>query len=127
MRKLIFAKAKTKMQISFAVTAKLISTFVLAKKLVQFLFYLNSKFQASSLLLLMCSSVCVRPVQKPGRPISETLAHIARLMTHVFLQLTRTDSPIKPIISLDLGYLYFFSAMFAWTWGTFIFFQQCSF
>ena len=38
----------TKAQISFAVTAKLISAFVFATRIVQFLFYLNPKFQASS-------------------------------------------------------------------------------
>ena len=45
------AYAKTKTQISFAVTAKLISAFVFATRIVQFLFYLTSKFQASSFLL----------------------------------------------------------------------------
>ena len=47
----IFSYAKTKSQISFAVTVKLISAFVFATRLVQFLFYLYPKFQASSLLL----------------------------------------------------------------------------
>ena len=42
---------KTKTQISLAVTAKLISAFVFATRIVHFLFYLNPKFQASSLLL----------------------------------------------------------------------------
>ena len=46
-----FAYAKTKAQISFAVTAKLISAFVFATRTVQFLFFLNPKFQASSPLL----------------------------------------------------------------------------
>ena len=44
-------RRKTKAQISFAVTAKLISAFVFATRIVQFLFFLNPKFQASSLLL----------------------------------------------------------------------------
>ena len=35
------------MQISFAVTAKLISAFVYATQIVHFLFFLNPKFQAS--------------------------------------------------------------------------------
>ena len=38
-KKRIFAYAKTKAQISFAVTAKLISAFVFATRIVQFLFY----------------------------------------------------------------------------------------
>ena len=47
MRKQDFAYAKTKAQISFAVTAQLISGFVFATHVVQF----NPKFQASSHLL----------------------------------------------------------------------------
>ena len=43
-----FAYAKTKTQISFAVTAKLISVFVFATRIVQSLPFLNTKFQASS-------------------------------------------------------------------------------
>ena len=50
-RKPSFAYAKTKTQISFAVTAKLISAFFLATQIVQSLFFLNPKFQASSHLL----------------------------------------------------------------------------
>ena len=42
------AYAKTKTQISCAVTAQLISAFVFAEGIVQFLFFLNPKFQASS-------------------------------------------------------------------------------
>ena len=45
------AYAKTKTQISFAVTAKLISAFVFATRIVQFLLYLTPKFQAFNLLL----------------------------------------------------------------------------
>ena len=68
-RKPAFAYAKTKTQISFAVTAKLISVFVCAIRKVQFLFYLNTKFQASSHILSLCSLVCVRPGRKPRRPV----------------------------------------------------------
>ena len=50
---------------SFAVTAKLISAFVFATQIVQFLFFLNPNFQASSSLLCLYSLVCVRPVRKP--------------------------------------------------------------
>ena len=55
---------KTKAQISFAVT-QLISTFVFATRIVQFLLFLNPKFQASSHLLCLYSSVCVGPGRKP--------------------------------------------------------------
>ena len=43
-----FAYAKTKTQISCAVTAQLISAFVFATWIVQHLYFLNPKFQASS-------------------------------------------------------------------------------
>ena len=65
----IFAYAKTKTQISFAVTAKLISVFVFAKRIVQSLCFLNPKFQVSSHLLWLYSPVCVRPGGKPRRPV----------------------------------------------------------
>ena len=44
---------------------QLISAFVFAPRIVQFLFFLNPKFQASSLLLCLYRPVCVGPVQKP--------------------------------------------------------------
>ena len=44
---------------------KLISAFVFATRIVQFLFYLNPKFQASSSFLCLYRSVCVGPVRKP--------------------------------------------------------------
>ena len=69
MRKPDFAYAKTKMQISFAVTAKLISAFVFATRIVQSLYFLNPKFQASSHLLWLCSPICVGPGRKPRRPV----------------------------------------------------------
>ena len=47
------------------VTAKLISAFVFATRIVQFLLYLTPKFQASSLLLYLYRPVCNRPVPKP--------------------------------------------------------------
>ena len=60
---------KTKTQISFAVTAKLIRAFVFATRIVQSLYFLNPKFQASSYLLLLYSLVCVGPGRKPRRPV----------------------------------------------------------
>ena len=50
--------------------ADLISAFVFATRIVQFLFYLNPKFQASSLLLSLYRPVCVGPGRKPRRPVS---------------------------------------------------------
>ena len=65
----LFAYAKTKTQISFMETAKLISAFVFATRIVQSLYFLNTKFQASSHLLWLHSPVCVGPGQKPWRPV----------------------------------------------------------
>ena len=58
------------------VTAKLISAFVFATRIVQFLLYLIPKFQASSLLLCLYSSDCVGPGQKPHCWFSHDVAHI---------------------------------------------------
>ena len=55
---------------------KLISAFVFATPVVQFLFYLNPKFQASSSFLLLCRLVCVRPVRKPHCWFSHEMAQI---------------------------------------------------
>ena len=52
-----------------ASTAKLISAFVFATRIVQSLFFLNPKFQASSHLLWLHSPPCVRPGRKPRRPV----------------------------------------------------------
>ena len=60
---------KTKTQISFAVTVKLISVFVFATQIVQSLFFPNLKFQVSSHLQWLPSPVCVTPGQKPRRPV----------------------------------------------------------
>ena len=45
----------------------------------QFLFYLNPKFQASSSFLCLYRPVCVRPVRKPHCWFSHETAHIIRL------------------------------------------------
>ena len=52
------------------VTAKLISAFVFAKRIVQFLYFLNPKFQASY-LMWQYSPVCEGPGpgRKPRRPV----------------------------------------------------------
>ena len=64
-----FAYAKTKMLISFAVTAKLISAFVFTTRIVQPIYFLYTKFQASSHLVWLYSLVCVEPGRKPRRPV----------------------------------------------------------
>ena len=64
-KKRIFSYAETKAQISCSVTAQLISAFVFAPWIVQFLFYLYLKFQAPSLFLKLYMPVSVRPGQRP--------------------------------------------------------------
>ena len=59
-----------------AVTAKLISAFVFASRIVQFLFYLNPKFHASSSFLCLYRLVCVGPVRKPHCWFSHEAAHL---------------------------------------------------
>ena len=48
---------------------QLISAFVFAIRIIQSLYYLHPKFQASSHLLWLYSPVCVGPCQKPWRPV----------------------------------------------------------
>ena len=67
--KRLFANAKTKTQISCAVSAQLISAFVFATQILQSLYFLNPKFQASSHILWLYSQVCVGPGRKPRRPV----------------------------------------------------------
>ena len=74
------AHAKTKTQISFAVTAKvtakLISIFVFGTWIVQYLYFLNTKFQASSHFQWLYKLVCVRPGQNPHCWFSHVAAHL---------------------------------------------------
>ena len=58
---------KTKAQISFPVTAKLISAFVFATRTIHLILYLYPKFQDSSFLLCLFRPVCVGPDQKSRR------------------------------------------------------------
>ena len=64
-RKQAFAYAKTKTQISFAVTVRLISAFVFATRIVQSLYFLNQKFHA--IFCGFSSQVCVGPGRKPPK------------------------------------------------------------
>ena len=64
MRKPDLAYAKTKAQISFAVTAKMISALVFATRTVQYLHLLNPKFQVSSHFLRLYRPICVGPGRK---------------------------------------------------------------
>ena len=57
-----------------AITAKLNSAFDFAIQIEQSLIYLNPKFKASSHLLCLYSSVCIRPGQKSYCLISHDAA-----------------------------------------------------
>ena len=57
-------------------TPKLISAFVFATRIVQSLYFLNLKFQASSHLQWLYSLVCVRPGQIPNCWFSHVAAHL---------------------------------------------------
>ena len=74
-----------------AVTAKLISAFVFATRIVQFLFYLNPKFQASSSFLCLYRLVCVGPVRRPHCWFSHEAAHITyfSIVIRIILSSTR--------------------------------------
>ena len=62
--------------------ADLISAFVFATLIVHIIFFLNPKFQASSLLLCLYSSVYVRSVRKPHHWFSNETVHF---MLHCYL------------------------------------------
>ena len=59
---------KTKAQISFAVTLQLFSTFVFVRRIVQFLFLLKLKFQASSHLQFVSDLVGNPEIENTGFP-----------------------------------------------------------
>ena len=79
------AYAKTKTQISFAVTAKLISAFVFAICIVQCLYFLNAKYHASWLH----SRVCDRPGQNPHCWFSHVAAHIFTTLQHLNISISK--------------------------------------
>ena len=69
MRKPAFCICVKKDANQLRVTTKLIRVFVFATQIVQFIYFLNRKFQASSHLRLLYSPVCVGPGRKPRRPV----------------------------------------------------------
>ena len=72
-----------------------ISAFVFATRIVQFLFYLNPKFQASSSFLLLCRPVCVRPVGKPHCWFSHETAHLMFIFFLVQVYIFDTNRVIQ--------------------------------
>ena len=91
---------KTKTQISIAVTAKLISAYVLAIRIEQSLFYLNPKYQASSHLLWLYRPVCVGPGRKPRRPVFSQRGSFLPNIAAVTLTLFRCKSEAGFLFSL---------------------------
>ena len=101
MRKPAFCIWKTKTQISFAVTGKLINPFVFATRIVQSLNFLNPKFQASSHLLYLYSLVCVGPGRKPERWFSLDTAHFyIKLCFHNGFFLASADVPFPKFVNI---------------------------
>ena len=84
----------------------LIIAFVFAIRIVQSLFYLNPKFQASSHLLWLYRPVCVGPGRKPRRPV---LILTTRLLCR--------DGPTYPLflgrLSQDFQAVNHYSSQFA--------------
>ena len=71
MRRYDFCIYEQKAQISCTVTAQLISALVFAAYvIIQSLYFLNPKFQASSHLMWLYSLVCVSPGRKLQRLVS---------------------------------------------------------
>ena len=84
MRKTVFAYANTKAQLSFAVIAKPISAFVFAIPIVQSLYFLNPKFQASYHLLWLYNPVCMGPGKKKRRPVFSHRGSYLPLLLEVY-------------------------------------------
>ena len=68
-------------------SASRLGAFVFATRIVQFLFFLKPKFQASSLLLWLYSLICVRPFRKPHCWFSHEAAHIIVIREHQVISL----------------------------------------
>ena len=87
-----------------AVTAQLISAFVFATRIVQFLFFLNPKFQASIHflhVLCLCSSVCVGPDRKPYGWFSRDAAHF---FCH-YLSSEVANDLLSPVFASQISHL----------------------
>ena len=78
MRKPTFCICENKDADQLRVSAKLISAFVFSTWIVWYLYFLNSKFQASSHLQWVYSLVCVRTGQNPHCWSSHVVAHMTK-------------------------------------------------
>ena len=82
--------------------AKLISVFVIATRIVPFLYFLNPKFPASSHLLCLYNSVCVRPVRKSHCWFSDSAAYyVAKSPVCICISYDRKFYTCKQVFSTD--------------------------
>ena len=78
---------------------QLISAFVFAIRIVQFLYYLNPKFQTSSYLLWLYSPVCVGPGRKPEDRFSQNEAHMSLVPSSKILSFSHTFAVNQVVLS----------------------------
>ena len=79
---------KTKAQISFAVTAKLICAFIFATQIVQFLYFLNQKFSVSSnLSVLEQAGLCQTWSETPKNGFLASRLKTNGILTKLFLKI----------------------------------------
>ena len=83
MRKPAFCICENKDADQLRVNAKLISAFVFATRIVQTLYFLYPKFQASSYLLWLYSPVCGGPGRKPRRLVFSQLGSYSIHLSNV--------------------------------------------
>ena len=83
-------------------SAKLISAFVFATRKVQFLFFFNLKFQASSCHLWLYSPVCVGPVRKPHSWFSHETAQMLKHEKVCLIPIFATKSKLQ-IYTFTIG------------------------
>ena len=81
MRKLDFCLGENKGADQLRGNREADHAFVFATRIVQFLFYLNPKFQASSSFLSLYRPVCVGPGRKPRRPVFSRQGSVYSNMT----------------------------------------------
>ena len=76
--------------------------FVFATRIVQFLFYLNPKFQASSSFLCLYRPVCVGAVRKPHGWFSHEVAQLCLLCTvhsgYLVVVVSQQYSPVRRLL-----------------------------
>ena len=89
-------------------TAQLISAFVFATRIVQFVFYLNPQFQASSFLPRLYRPVRVGPGRISRRPVfSRRSSCISMYVTYVIPDVvTNVYLPFRNFINMFISFVY---------------------